>query len=138
MAVIIVPGIPPTPNRYLGRSYHAMRKWRQEWRVKGALARLAARRSGDWDGLPFGYCTVTVRFVYPDRRRRDPDNAAASLKTLLDMLRPLPGESSRDYPLPDDDWGHIGRLTIEYGGVDPRHPRVEILIAEGGDGDRPD
>jgi hypothetical protein len=129
-AKFVVPGIPPSPNRYLGHHYQATRESRREWRVKGALARMRARQAGTWDGRPFGRCAVTVRPFFRDRRRRDPDNLAASLKQVLDMLRPMPGESLDGYPLVDDDFAHVPRLVVEYGGVDRRHPRVEVELAE--------
>ena len=134
-AVFRVPGIPPSPNRTLGRRWQATLPETEEWRARGALAVIEARRTGAWDGRPFARARVTFRFVYPDRRRRDPDNALASCKRIWDMFRPSAEEKQgvpRGYVLWDDDWEHIERVTVEYGGIDRRNPRVEVLVEEAG------
>jgi Holliday junction resolvase RusA-like endonuclease len=73
-------------------------------------------------GHPLGWrvAMVYTTFYWPDKRRRDPDNAAASLKRAWDGMR-LAGL------LADDD-----KLTHwpPVMGLDPRRPRVEIAIRE--------
>lgn len=68
----------------------------------------------------FDKAAVTLRYHFPDNRRRDPDNYNG--KFILDGLR----EAG---VLADDDFGHIS-LTVERGDVDKRNPRVEVRISE--------
>lgn len=132
-ATFTLPDIPLTPNRTGRMHWSRLRGERGltgEWRMRARMAMAAARTYGTWDGQPFRCSQVTVRFFYRDRRRRDPDNAAASLKALIDGMRPIPGEPVTGYVFPDDDWSHVRRLSMEYGGVDPKRPRIEILVEE--------
>ena len=132
-ATFTLPDIPLTPNRTARMHWSRVRGDRGltgEWRIRARMAMAAARKYGTWDGRPFLCSQVTVRLFYRDRRRGDPDNAAASLKALIDGMRPIPREPVAGYVFPDDDFRHVPRMIVEYGGVDPKRPRIEILVEE--------
>jgi crossover junction endodeoxyribonuclease RusA len=120
---VIIPGIPPTLNEY--RRQHPMQQYRekQDWQVRtmGAF----------WDAYgatvkptAMEKARVTATFHYPDRRRRDPDGAAASLKGVLDGLVAVG-------LLADDDFDHV-ELVVRRGEPDKARPRVEVLVEEVG------
>ena len=72
------------------------------------------------DSAPWGHVEVQAVFFYGDGRRRDPDNATASLKAVYDGIV--------DAGLvEDDDWDHMTRLPPERQ-VDRKFPRVELTI----------
>lgn len=132
-AAFTVDGIPPSPNRSHGRNWQAMWNETEDWRNRAGIAIHRALNGGTWDGRPFDRARVRFRFIYPDRRIRDPDNAMASIKRLWDLFRPSV-EQKRYGKAPfvfwEDDWRHIPEVIVQYGGVDRKHPRVEILVTE--------
>jgi hypothetical protein len=71
--------------------------------------------SGPWE-----YATVEAAFYYKDARRRDQDNAMASLKSAYDGIV----DSGL---VPDDDYKHMGRGMPKFD-VDRKYPRVELTI----------
>jgi crossover junction endodeoxyribonuclease RusA len=103
---------------------------RAHWRVKAAATKsyrlagylagcrvLASERPGWVEAV------AQVTFWLPDRRRRDRDNLAASLKAAFDGLV--------DAGILADDAGlHHAPLRLE---VDARWPRVEITITPRGE-----
>jgi crossover junction endodeoxyribonuclease RusA len=64
--------------------------------------------------------SVTPVFYFPNERRRDEDNAIASLKAAYDGIVDAG-------LLPDDDHKHMQRERPEFK-IDKRHPRVELTI----------
>lgn len=70
---------------------------------------------------PWAEVKVDVAFHFPDRRRRDQDNAAASLKAVYD------GVVDAGLVM-DDDYKHMKRRAPVFL-VDYDYPRVELTIA---------
>lgn len=69
---------------------------------------------------PWEKITVEVTFFYPNKRRRDEDNAMGSLKAAYDGIV--------DAGLAvDDDYEHMTRMT-PLSSIDRQHPRVEFTI----------
>jgi hypothetical protein len=64
---------------------------------------------------------ITVEYQPPDRRRRDPDNYAATGKPLIDGLVAAG-------VLPDDDGKHVTAVHYRIGPVYPLHPRGRIVL----------
>ncbi len=75
----------------------------------------ACVESGPWERA-----VATVTFYWPDNRRRDEDNAVASLKAAYDGLV----EAGL---VVDDDSRHL-RREMPIFAVDKAHPRVEMVI----------
>lgn len=77
--------------------------------------------------------TAHATFYWPTRRRRDLDNAAASLKPAYDGLGPFRSERAPSAGLLADD--HAGVLTHLPPAfkIDPLRPRVEIRVRHDGD-----
>jgi Holliday junction resolvase RusA-like endonuclease len=72
------------------------------------------------DTAPWDYVEVQTVFYYKDKRRRDPDNALASLKAAFDGIV--------DAGLvKDDDWDSMRRLP-PIRKVDRQCPRVELIV----------
>ncbi len=65
-------------------------------------------------------CALTIVLWGATKRRWDLDNRATS---VLDVLQDAG-------ILVDDDWSHVQTLTIQYGGIDKKHPRAEIWVDE--------
>lgn len=81
--------------------------------AKEAMAR--AEITGGWDRAE-----LRSAFFWPDRRRRDGDNARASLKSYQDGI----ADSGL---IVADDTGHLSQGPSSYA-VDRHRPRVEITI----------
>lgn len=115
MIKLTIAEIPPSNNKFMGnsKSYHIYRneKTTWEWLVKEAV-------QGREPESPYKKSIITIRYFFPDKRRRDPDNYSG--KWILDGLR-------KAGVIEDDDFEHIS-LNIIKGGVDRKHPRTEILI----------
>lgn len=100
---IIIDDIPPSNNRFLGKTgknweYNKLKK---EWDkyIHQALANKCPEK-------PFSKAIVAIHYIFPDRRRRDPDNYSG--KMLLDPLV--------TYGVLEDDTFNniILRLSAEY------------------------
>ena len=63
---------------------------------------------------------ITMTFFADSRRRGDLDNKASS---VLDLLK----DASI---IEDDDWFHVQRVVLSFGGVCPLNPRCEIELTE--------
>ncbi len=83
------------------------------------LAREAVEAEGIESG-PWGHATVGATFHYKIKRRRDQDNAMASLKAAYDGLVDAG-------LIIDDDFEHLERLAPRFL-VDGTHPRVTLVI----------
>lgn len=118
---IILPGIPPTANTYLGNSHHhkiyqtAKKEWENAvgWAVKAA----------GWRGEPLKRARVELIYHFPNRRRRDPDNYSG--KFILDGLK-------KAGVLVDDSFSNV-QLVLVAGAVDKNNPHVEILVSSLGE-----
>lgn len=113
---ITLRGVPPSLNRFVGReNSQAYRQAKAEWTDTVAWMAKRQRRIHK----PYVHATVRIKYFFPDRRRRDPDNYCGKL--LLDGLR-------KGGIIVDDSFSHI-RLELS-GGCDPADPRTEIEIQE--------
>lgn len=108
----IIPRIPPSNNRYIGRS----NRWEYQ-NDKKFWAKLVYTFCTPKPKEPLEKCIVRITYYFPDRRRRDPDNYSG--KMILDGLV-LAGI------LKDDCFGKIDLVLL--GLVDRRRPRTEIEI----------
>lgn len=111
---IIIDEIPPSNNRFIGRENRW--EYQEEKKRWEALVRIACI------GKPKKQterAVVQIRYSFPDRRRRDPDNYSG--KMILDGL-------VRCGVLKDDSFDCIRlELSAEYS---PRKPRTEIVVHE--------
>jgi Holliday junction resolvase RusA-like endonuclease len=110
---IIVDGVPPSNNKYLGNSkdFNVYRREKQlwEWKVKVAI--------GTKPPEPLTNAIVHIRYFFKDKRRRDPDNYSG--KMLLDPL-------VMHGILADDSFNNVQLvLSAE---VDKNRPRTEITV----------
>lgn len=90
----------------------AIKKYR---RIAKEAVEAAAIETGPWPSA-----RATVTFYWPTHRRRDEDNALASLKAAYDGIV----ESGL---LVDDDHRHLRREMPVFA-IDKQNPRVEITI----------
>lgn len=113
--VLEVPCLPPSPNKQRG----------QHWRRKQAISReVAWAVTAAWarSGRPAHYnrrASIVVTLMHP-APQRDPDNAIASLKELIDALveiGTLRGDSTSDL--------QIGSVLF----IPSKHKRVLVAIA---------
>jgi crossover junction endodeoxyribonuclease RusA len=70
---------------------------------------------------PMERAVITVEYQPPDKRRRDPDNYAATGKPLIDGLVAAG-------VLPDDDGKHVAAVRYVIGPLYPLHPRGRIIL----------
>lgn len=113
MEQIVVDHLPPTNNRFMGnsRNFNEYRRTKEMWHW---LIRAAIKAKPD---KPIERAEVHIRYYFPDRRRRDPDNYSG--KMLLDPL-------VREGILRDDSFANVElRLSAT---VDKTRPRTEITI----------
>ena len=114
---LIVNEIPSSNNKYLGRGrkgnqyeYQAEKKlW--AWLILEAAK--GQRQAFD------GKCIVSIKYFFPTRARRDPDNYSG--KFILDGLVGCG-------ILSDDSFNHV-RLVLD-GDYDKKNPRTEITVRE--------
>lgn len=110
----IIPAIPPSNNRYIGRAAQwDYRKVKKQWET---LVRAACKPLPE---SPIEKATVTLCYFFPDKRRRDPDNYSG--KMILDGL-------VKAGAIVDDSFGNIELVLVAE--VDKDRPRVEITIKE--------
>ncbi len=114
---IVVAGTPRSNNNFMGNS-HNFNDYRREkqlwhWKIKDAISEKPKE--------PIKRATVCIRYFFPDKRRRDPDNYSG--KMLLDPL-------VREGILVDDSFSNVELvLSAE---ADKNNPRTEIsVIPEG-------
>jgi Holliday junction resolvase RusA-like endonuclease len=67
---------------------------------------------------------ITLHYRVPDRRRRDADGPAPTLKAVLDAL-------VAEHVLPDDSSDHVPRVAIEIHPPEPGQPPGLWLSIEG-------
>ncbi len=78
-------GHPPSPNRSVRAHFHDNAKVRKAWHEAARLAAIAAlREAGNADDYPLRRARIRLVVITPDRRRRDPDNAIAAAKGVID------------------------------------------------------
>lgn len=111
---IVLPFLPPSLNRVAGRGPYNYREAKERFTEQVRLNCLNSRPKA-----PVDRSTVTIRYYFPDRRRRDPDNYSG--KFLLDGL-------TKAGIIADDSFNHITLHLEAY--CDPKKPRTEIEIEE--------
>ena len=117
MVKLVIPAIPPSNNKYMGRNasgFHfayqeEKRKW--EWLVRAAVKKKPQK--------PFKKARVRITYFFPNKIRRDPDNYSG--KFLLDGIK-------KAGLIEDDSFSNI-RLELR-GECDKENPRTEIEIEE--------
>lgn len=109
----VIHSIPPSNNKFIGRKAEwEYQKVKKEW---AALIQCLCKPKPP---APLKGVTVTLKYYFPDSRRRDPDNYSG--KIILDGL-------VRCGILKDDSFNCID-LEIEQGETDKDNPRIEIII----------
>ena len=111
----VIPGIPPSNNRYIGR--------RNNWeynKVKSEWERLVAYCCINRPKKPIAVAEVTIDYYFSDKRRRDPDNYSG--KMLLDGLR-------KAGILEDDSFKNIPDIHY-HDHYDKANPRTVITIKD--------
>lgn len=112
--LIRLPVIPPSFNRVAGRNEWEYREQKKRITEHVRLLALQYRPKS-----PFDKAKVTIRYYFPDARRRDPDNYSG--KFLLDGL-------TKAGIIVDDSFQHITlKLEAE---IDKKNPRTELWIKE--------
>lgn len=112
--LIRLPVIPPSFNRVAGRNEWEYRE--QKKRITEHVRLLALQHRPK---TPIDKAEVTIRYYFPDARRRDPDNYSG--KFLLDGL-------TKAGIIADDSFQHIAlKLEAE---IDKKNPRTELWIKE--------
>ena len=130
VAVFRLPGIPPGQNRLMRvgpAGWRQAASWKRRWEQIAWAAIHEARTTGAWDGAVFDPAVVRIRYHFPDRRRRDPDNYTAAAKLFLDPF-------VRAGVLADDSFGHIALLVVA-AGTPARPGWTEVLVQEREEGD---
>ena len=108
--------IPPPQLKPNARvHYMAKAKATKKHRAVVGMLALAAR---PLHHKPFAACSIRAEFYFKQRRRRDPDNLIAWLKSAFDGLR--------DAGIIVDDW----RVTHEPPIVSIGFPRVVLRVSE--------
>lgn len=82
-----VPGIPPSPNQTRREHWAKRAAAAKQWKRDAFYAAVEAREV--WRGrvrFPLPSAAVRLVIVSPTSVRRDPDNAIASMKPLIDGL----------------------------------------------------
>ena len=113
---IRINNIPPTQNELRRMHYHQVASEKKEWeRIVSIIVR-------EQKIQPVDQVKVTYEFCFKDKKRRDPDNYAASAKMLQDGL-------VKAGILPDDNFNHVHELTIKRGETN-KHPHILIHLLE--------
>lgn len=116
MLRIILPGIPPSNNKYMGKTqnhgvYQADKQYWQDmvgWSVKAT----------GWRGEPLKKAKVELIYHFANSTRRDPDNYSG--KFILDGLKKFG-------VIVDDSFNNI-QLLLSMGKNDKGNPHVEIFV----------
>lgn len=114
MIKIIIPGMPPSANKYLGNShnYNIYRFDKKKWQriILEASTQVIPKE-------PIKKAIVEIKYYFPDGRKRDYDNY---IKFILDGL-------IRARILEDDNFRVITKLILT-ADVDRNNPRIEVKI----------
>ena len=86
MIVVTVPGIPPSPNQQRREHWARRAAEARGWRQAALYAALDARNRHADVPFPLHSAAIRVVIVSPTTVRRDPDNAIASVKPIIDGL----------------------------------------------------
>ena len=112
---IVINDIPPSNNRYMGKTYnyavYQEEKKRWHWLIKASIKRAEKPKK------PIEKAIVHITYYFKNKTRRDPDNYSG--KMLLDPL-------VREGILVDDSFAAV-TLVLD-AGYDKDNPRTEIEI----------
>lgn len=108
---LTLPLIPPTINKYIGRS-NIFEYQKDKKKIHEAIRLLTVGKRYN-----IKKCKMTITYYFKDKRRRDPSNFD---KCLLDGL-------VEANIIVDDNYGVITEFTTK-GGYDKDNPRTEIII----------
>lgn len=114
-----VPGIPPSPNSTRREHWAKRAAAAREWKRDAFYAAMEARElHRGMVKFPLQSAALRIVIVSPTRVRRDPDNAIASAKPLIDGL-------VKAGVLSDDSFAVVRELTVaqEHG---PAAVRIEV------------
>lgn len=110
---IVINDIPPSNNKYMGKTYnyavYQREKQRWHWLIKCAIKERPKK--------PIEKAIIDITYYFKNRTRRDPDNYSG--KMLLDPL-------VREGILADDSFNNI--ILVLAAGYDKNDPRTEIEI----------
>lgn len=123
MMSILVPGIPPSPNQTRREHWAKRAAEAKRWKRDTYMAAVGVRNAylARYPGLflPLTEARVRCVIVTPSSVRRDPDNAMASMKPLIDGV-------VQAGILADDSFAVISDLSVAVErGRDP-HVRIEV------------
>ena len=110
---IIIPFVPPTINKYIGRS-NIFEYQKDKKNVHKAISLLTSQVGKEFN---INKCKMTITYYFKDRRRHDPANYD---KFILDGL-------VEAGVITDDNYSVITEFTTK-GGYDKENPRTEIII----------
>lgn len=116
MTIIQVDALPPSNNKFIGRTNiweYQQEKEKWHWLIKAALANHPNKNK------TFERAEVTIVYTFKDKRRHDPDNYSG--KFILDAL-------VKEHILTDDDFEHIELHLAAM--VDHAHPHTTIIVSE--------
>jgi hypothetical protein len=86
-------------NDYRNEHFHKLNAIKREWSNAVELACI-------WNKIqPVDKCELRFTFIFGDRKRRDPDNYAATVKMIIDGLV-MAGI------LPDDNFNHVVKIEM--------------------------
>lgn len=111
----IIKDIPPSNNKFIGRkNIWEYRKIKQEWEtlIKYSVMKNKPEK-------PLAKAEIHIKYFFPDRRRRDPDNYSG--KMILDGLR-------KAGIVADDSFDNI--VLVLSAECDRKNPRTEITVKE--------
>ena len=99
MQMITIYEKPYSLNEYRNEHYIKLNKIKKKWSNAVELACL-------WNKIkPVDKCELRFTFIFGDRKRRDPDNYAATVKMIIDGLV-IAGI------LPDDNFNHVAKIEM--------------------------
>lgn len=80
--ILVIEGIPPSNNKFIGQNKRwSYQKYKKEW---NQIIGSALKHSHKFSSVPYEHALIHIHYIFPDRRRRDPDNYSG--KMLLDPL----------------------------------------------------
>lgn len=120
MITVTVLGIPPSPNQTRREHWAKRAAAAKLWKHDAFYAAIEAREV--WRGrvrFPLASADVRLVIVSPTTVRRDPDNAVAAMKPLIDGL-------VQAGILADDSFAVVRNLTVALERGTPAAVRIEV------------
>lgn len=117
--MVEVPGIPPSPNQTRREHWARRAAAAKRWKHDAYLAAVAVRNVHRGSGFPLQAAKVRCVIVATTGVRRDPDNAIASMKPLIDGI-------VEAGVLADDSFDVIRDLSVACERGTTPHVRIEV------------